>query len=61
MDFCEKYWKNGDYIISGWYFIFKVYYFEDKWIECDLVTVVRSDFITYKLPFLYPRNRQLKG
>lgn len=36
IDFCEKFWKNGDYIISGWYFIFNVYYFEDKWIEWDV-------------------------
>lgn len=36
-DFCEKFWKNGGYIISGWYFIFTVYYFEeDKWIDWDV-------------------------
>lgn len=35
-DFCEKYWNIGVFIVRGWYFIFHIYYFEDKWIEWDV-------------------------
>jgi hypothetical protein len=35
-DFCEKFWEIAEYKISGWYYVFNICYFEDKWIEWDI-------------------------
>jgi len=35
-DFCDQYWKNSAVVISGWHFIFSVYYFENEWVEWNV-------------------------
>ena len=51
-DFCEKFWNNGEYIIRGWYYIFNVYYFEDKWIEWDVEKYQELIYIEYVNKYL---------
>lgn len=35
-NFCDQYWKIHEIKIRGWYNIFRVYYFEKKWIEWNI-------------------------
>lgn len=32
-DFCNKFWKIATYSKYDWYYIFRIYYFENNWIE----------------------------
>lgn len=32
-DFCDKYWKIKEIPLRWWYNIFRIYYFENDWIE----------------------------
>ena len=35
-DFCDKYWQIKEIHIRGWYDIFRIYYFENDWIEWNI-------------------------
>lgn len=35
-NFCYKFWRKTEFIVKEWYSIFRVYYFENEWIEWNL-------------------------
>ena len=35
-DFCNKFWDINGFIIRDWFYIFRVYYFDNKWIEWNI-------------------------
>ena len=35
-DFCDKFWKKNEIIDKDWYYIFKVSYFENVWMEWNI-------------------------
>ena len=45
-DFCDKFWEP--FMVRGWYYIFKVYYFEDKWIEWDVEEYQEQIYLAYQ-------------
>lgn len=46
-DFCNKYWKIKGNIIDGWYSIFRIYYFENNWIEWNIEDHKEQIYISY--------------
>lgn len=36
IDFCDNFWNIAECMIREWYYIFRIYYFEDKWIEWNI-------------------------
>lgn len=46
-DFCNKYWKIAEFTIKNYYYIFRVYYFENEWIEWNIIDYHEDIFNSY--------------
>lgn len=46
-DFCEKYWEIREIRIRGWYDVFEVRYFSNKWILWDINKYKETIFNEY--------------
>ena len=46
-DFCDKYWEMKEIRIREWYNIFRVYYFETKWIEWNIEDYKDDIYVSY--------------
>lgn len=50
-DFCDKYWEITEIRIRGWYNVFRVYYFETKWIEWNIEDYKDEIYVSYVAKF----------
>lgn len=53
-DFCDYFWNNAECMIREWYYIFRIYYFEDKWIEWSIEEYQDQIYLAYKNKYINP-------
>ena len=46
-DFCNKYWKIAEFTIKDYNYIFKIYYFENEWIEWNIIDYQEDIYNSY--------------
>ena len=46
-DFCDHFWNEAGCMIREWYYIFKIYYFEDKWMEWNIEEYQEQIYLAY--------------
>jgi hypothetical protein len=51
-DFCNKFWKINECYINGMENIFRIYYFEKKWIEWNIQDFEEEIFNNYTNKYL---------
>jgi hypothetical protein len=55
-DFCDKFWQINGCYINGWNNIFRIYYFENKWIEWNLQKYEEEIFTNYTNKYINKKN-----
>ena len=51
-NFCSLFWKKTEYMMRGWYHIFRVYYFENEWIEWNIDDYSEQIYFAYVNKFI---------
>ena len=47
-NFCNQFWKETEYIIRGWYCIFRIYYFyKEEWVEWNIEEYSEQIYVAY--------------
>ena len=57
-DFCIQFWKITEFQVRSWYYIFKIYYFENEWIEWNIEEHTEQIYTTYTNTF-FPNSNQI--
>jgi hypothetical protein len=55
-DFCDKFWQINGCCINGWSNIFRIYYYENKWIEWNLPKYEEEIFTNYTNKYINKKN-----